>query len=87
MAAVALPNITVKWVKPAPLWDQSNANMTRPFVAEFKSDQFMPQFLSMMAGNTSIALNPPEDKVQQVDPLTKKISSNSICHCTNVTTW
>ncbi|MFL5589405.1 MAG: hypothetical protein ACJ8DI_17380 [Ktedonobacteraceae bacterium] len=78
MAAVALPNITVKWVKPAPLWDQSNANMTRPVVAEFKSDQFMPQFLSMMAGNTPIALNPPEDKVQQVDPLTKKTVTTDI---------
>ena len=78
MAAVALPNVTVKWVKPTPLWDQSNADMTRPVVAEFKSDQFMPQFLGMMAGNTPIALNPPEDKVQQVDPRTKKTVTTNV---------
>jgi hypothetical protein len=72
MAAVALPNITIKWVKPTPLWDQVSADMARPVVAEFKNDQFMPQFLAMMAGKTPIVLNAPEDKVKQIDQQTKK---------------
>lgn len=60
--AVALPNVTVKWVQP--LFSQEQQVQTTPFLAEFESDQFMPQFLDMMAGKTSVQLNKPADSLK-----------------------
>jgi len=62
--AVALPNVTVKWVQPSFSWDQEPQVQTTPFLTEFASDQFMPQFLDMMAGKTPINLSKPTDTLQ-----------------------
>ncbi len=51
----------VKWVKPAPLWQQVDPMLPMPYLAEFKTDRFMPEFLDMMAGKAAIALPPPQD--------------------------
>ena len=64
--AVALPNVTVKWVTPVPLWGQastSNGAMITPFVAEFASDRFMLDFLDMMGEKTALNLKGPTDTV------------------------
>lgn len=61
--AVALPNITVKWVQPSLFWSQSSPMQTTPLLAEFDTDQFMPKFLDMMAGNIPVALPPPADTI------------------------
>lgn len=61
--AVALPNVTVKWVQPSLFWSQNSPMQTTPFLAEFDTDQFMPKFLDMMAGKTSIALAQPTDGI------------------------
>ena len=78
MVAVALPSATVKWVQPSFFWEQQSPIQTAPFLAEFDNDQFMSQFLDMMAGNIPIALNPPKDKVQLADPQTKKAVTTDI---------
>src|SRR6266566_9006014 len=75
--AVALPNVTVKWVTPAPLWGQastSNGAMITPFVAEFASDRFMPDFLDMMGGKTPLNLKGPADtaSMQMADGKTRQ---------------
>ena len=75
--AVALPNVTVKWVTPVPLWGQastSNGAMTTPFVAEFASDRFMPDFLDMMAGKTPLNLQRPAHtaSMQMADKKTRQ---------------
>ena len=57
--AVALPYVTFKWVQPSLCWSQSNPVQTTPYLAEFDTDQFMPKFLDMMAGNIPVALQPP----------------------------
>lgn len=61
--AVALPNVTVKWVQPSLFWSQSSPMQTTPFLAEFDTDQFMPKFLDMMAGKTPVALTQPTDSI------------------------
>ncbi|MFL5699391.1 MAG: hypothetical protein ACJ797_20110 [Ktedonobacteraceae bacterium] len=61
--AVALPNLTVKWVQPSLFWSQSSPMQTTPLLAEFDTDQFMPKFLDMMAGNIPVALTPPADTI------------------------
>ncbi len=61
--AVALPNVTVKWVQPSLFWSQSSPMQTTPFLAEFDTDQFMPNFLDMMAGKTPVALTQPTDSI------------------------
>ncbi len=51
----------VKWVKPAPLWQQVDTTLPLPHLAEFKTDRFMPEFLDMMAGKAPVVLSPPQD--------------------------
>jgi len=55
-------NAAIRWVTPAPTWDSSpGPAFQQPFVAEFKQDSFMPDFLNMMAGNSQQpGLNTPE---------------------------
>jgi len=55
-------NAATRWVTPAPTWDSSPGPVfQQPFVAEFKQDSFMPDFLNMMAGNSQQpGLNTPE---------------------------
>src|SRR5947199_1975391 len=57
---VALPATTIKWLNPAPLWGM--ARTTTPYIAEFESDQFLPDFLAMMGGTMELNLPPPSDK-------------------------
>jgi hypothetical protein len=61
-AMSAAQNGAIRWVAPAPTWDSSPGPVfQRPFVAEFKQDSFMPDFLNMMAGNSQQpGLNTPE---------------------------
>src|SRR5690242_1340108 len=60
----ATPSIPMtRWFKPAPLWDQTDTDRTRPYLAEFTSDQFLPDFLSMMDGQTSLSLQAPQDEI------------------------
>lgn len=58
----------VKWVKPAPLWDLTNmTDMNTPYLAEFQSDSFLPDFLKTMTeSNGPVVLSGPEDTVPQV---------------------
>jgi hypothetical protein len=58
--SVALPATTIKWLNPAPLWE--TARTTTPYIAEFESDQFLPDFLAMMSGTMDLNLPPPSDK-------------------------
>src|SRR5438105_2247118 len=46
----AIANTTIKWVKPAPLWAPADTDMATPFLAEFDSDRFLPDFLDLMGG-------------------------------------
>lgn len=63
--STALTTTTIKWVKPEPLWASPDSEMTKPFVTEFTKDSFLPDFLAMMAGTTSISLNKPQDKISK----------------------
>ncbi|GHO87623.1 hypothetical protein [Dictyobacter formicarum] len=53
---------TTRWLKPALLWGVTDQDMTRPYLAEFATDNFLRDFLSMMAGETPLTLNGPQDK-------------------------
>lgn len=51
----------VEWVAPAPLWSDPVAGVdrpsfTRPWLAEFDTDDFIPAFLALMDGETPAAL-------------------------------
>ncbi len=51
----------IEWVNPAPIWPESpakfsEASFKQPFLAEFDGDNFMPDFLSLMAGPTPAKL-------------------------------
>jgi hypothetical protein len=56
------PVTRIRWLKPAPLWGAADADMTRPYIAEFKTDNFLSDFLAMMKGNMPLNLTPPQDK-------------------------
>lgn len=40
----------ITWVAPGPRWEQSVSTATTPFLAEFDTDRFLPDFLDIMAG-------------------------------------
>lgn len=61
--STALTSTTIKWVKPEPLWASPDSEMTKPFVAEFDKDSFVPDFLAMMGGSTPVDLKKPQDIV------------------------
>ena len=42
----------IKWVKPAPLWASQDTALGQPWLAEFDSDRFLPDFLDLMASQT-----------------------------------
>ena len=60
--SVAPATPTIRWLKPAPLWGSADTDRTTPYLAEFASDQFLPDFLAMMSGQTSLSLHPPRDE-------------------------
>src|SRR5712691_5419341 len=61
---VAAPATTIKWVKPAPLWEFQDIDMKTPFLAEFDIDRFLPYFLDLMGGK--VPGQTPADLRQQV---------------------
>lgn len=54
MVSVAIPGtdwITyIKWVKPSPLWAFEDTDISKPWLIEFKSDRFLPDFLDLVKG-------------------------------------
>jgi len=52
------PTETLSWLAPAPVWGQGGFGIgeqgfLEPWIAEFKSDQFIPEFLALMSGEGS----------------------------------
>ncbi len=68
----------VKWVKPAPLWQQGDSTMPIPYLAEFTTDRFMPEFLDMMAGKAALALNLPQDSTMITPVLPKDTTVTTV---------
>jgi hypothetical protein len=48
--STVLTSTNIKWVKPQPLWAFEDTDMSRPWLAQFKDDRFLPSFLDLMAG-------------------------------------
>src|SRR5436305_954482 len=63
---------TTQWVKPAPLWPFTDINYQQPWLAESKSDRFIPDFLDLMAGNVP-AQTPADLRQWQPAPTTGEI--------------
>ncbi|GAC1361307.1 MAG: hypothetical protein NVSMB32_00050 [Actinomycetota bacterium] len=54
------PTETVSWLAPAPIWGQGGfavgePGFLRPWIAEFESDQFLTEFLALLAGDAGEA--------------------------------
>ncbi len=45
-------SVAIKWVKPAPLWASQDTPLKQPWLAEFDSDRFLPDFLGLMSSQT-----------------------------------
>lgn len=48
----------VQWLAPAPLWDSApagSAQLTQPWISELRGDDFVDDFLSMLAGSSGSA--------------------------------
>lgn len=60
---------TIKWLSPAPFWKATNQEITRPYLAEFTSDNFLPDFLATMASGSSSSLTILQDTKNTATPI------------------